>query len=232
MSRILTILLFGIIYINASSQNPSNEPLGKLSVYSQSAEDTLKSFFVKRQPPYLYSVNLNHRESSLWNKMVRGNFYVMGYNIAMGTYLVIAPEYVTKWNKKDKFQLTSILHQYHESFTKPPVIDKDLFIVNYIGHPYQGGFYYNAIRSQGANIWQSSLFCIGQSLLWEYGWEAGMEQPSIQDLFTTPLTGILIGELSHVATIKMSKNGFKWYEVALVCIINPIFAINNKFKFR
>ena len=232
MDRILTILFFGIIYSYASAQNPSNEPPEKLSIYSRPAGDTLKSFFVKKQPPYLYTVNLNHRGSSLWNKMVRGNFYVMGYNIGMGTYLILAPEYVTKWHKKDKFQLTSILHQYEESFTKPPVIDKDLFVVNYIGHPYQGGYYYNAVRSQGATFLQSSLFCIGQSLLWEYGWEGGMEQPSIQDLLTTPLAGILVGELSHVVTIKMGKNGFRWYEIALVCIINPTFAINNRFKFR
>jgi len=156
----------------------------------------------------------------------------MGYNITIGAFLAIAPESLSKWSKKEKFQISSILHQYHESFTKPPVIDKDLLIVNYAGHPYQGGFYYNTVRSQGASVWQSSLFCLGQSFLWEYGWEAGLEQPSIQDLITSPLAGIIVGELSHVATIKMSKNGFRWYEVVLVCIINPAYAINNKFKFE
>ena len=196
------------------------------------ASDTLKSFFIRKHPPYLYSCRLNHREASIGNKIIRGTLYVVGYNIAIGAYLLIAPEYVNKWNKKEKFRIESIGNQYRKSFTSPPVWDKDLWIVNYIGHPYQGSYYYNAIRSQGASVLQSAVFCLSQSLLWEYGWEAGMEQPSIQDLILTPITGILIGELVHIATIKMSKNGFRWYEFALVCLINPAFAINNGFRFK
>jgi hypothetical protein len=232
MSRVLTILLLWLIFSNTCSQNYSFGQSGQLQFIIPPHLDTLNSFFVKKHPPYLFTSNLHHKESTLCNKLIRANFYVMGYNIAMGAYLAVCPEYISKWNKKEKFQMTAIIHQYHESFTKPPVFDKDLFIVNYLGHPYQGGYYYNALRSQGADVWQSSLFCLGQSFLWEYGWEAGMEQPSIQDLFTTPLLGILAGELSHVATIKMSRNGFRWYEIGLVCLINPVYAINNGFKFR
>ncbi|HOF76391.1 MAG TPA: DUF3943 domain-containing protein [Bacteroidales bacterium] len=50
--------------------------------------------------------------------------------------------------------------QYRPTFTTSPVKDNDLFIVNYVGHPYQGSFYYNSARSQGAAIWQSSFFCL------------------------------------------------------------------------
>ena len=164
--------------------------------------------------------------------MLRASEYIMGYNVTIGLYLAIAPNYITKWDKDDKFQLKTILNQYHQSFTSPPVIDKDLWIVNYIGHPYQGGFYYNTLRAQGANTLQSSLFCIGQSLIWEYCWEGGLEQPSIQDLISTPLAGILVGELSHAATIKMSRNGFRWYEAVLVCILNPSYALNNGFTLK
>jgi hypothetical protein len=196
------------------------------------SSDTLKSFFVRKNPPILYSAQINHQKASLCNKMWRGSLYIAGYNITMGTYLIIAPEYVSKWNKKEKLKFTSIKNQYRKSFTEAPVIDYDLWFINYIGHPYQGGFYYNTVRAQNASIWQSSLFCIGQSLIWEYGWEAGMEQPSVQDLITTPFLGIMVGELSHVATVKMSRNGFRWYEAAAVCLINPSYALNNGFKRR
>lgn len=182
------------------------------------------------QSEYSRPFVFKHQEETFCRKMIRGNNYVMVYNISMGAYLAIAPERISKWNKAEKFKIPHILNQYKESFTKPPVIDHDLWVVNYIGHPYQGGFYYNTVRAQGANFWQSSLFCIGQSVFWEYGWEAGMEQPSLQDLITTPFLGIVVGELSHVATLAMSKKGFRWYEAALVCIINPSFAINNGFK--
>lgn len=221
--RILLFFLFFLIFSSGNAQNQSFD--------SNSIKDTLSSSKYTNQD-YNYSVYFNHQEESFCNKMLRGTKYVVGFNLTMGAYLVIAPENISKWGKKDKFKMPTIINQYHESFTKPPVIDHDLWYINYIGHPYQGGFYYNTVRAQGASFWQSSLFCIGQSVLWEYGWEAGMEQPSLQDLITTPFIGILVGELSHVATIKLSKNGFRWYEAALVCILNPSYAVNNKFKFN
>ena len=127
MGKILIILLLGVVYSNTNAQNPSSLLLfRKLSVISQPEPDTLKSFFVKKHPPYLHSTKLNHLETTFCNKIIRGN----------------------------------------------------------------------------------------------------------QNLITTPFGGILVGELSHVATIKMSKNGFYWYEVALVCLINPTYALNSKFKFK
>jgi hypothetical protein len=223
MIRILLILFVLFLFTGIQAQTLVNSP-------SINTQDTLKSFLVRSNSNYLYSIRLNHREAGVGNKMLRGTLYVAAYNISMGAYLLAAPEYVSKWNKKEKFKVSSILTQYKKSFTLPPVIDHDLWFVNYIGHPYQGGYYYNSIRSQGATTTQSALFCIGQSLLWEYGWEAGMEQPSIQDMISTPLAGILVGELSHYATVKMSENGFRWYETILVCIINPAYIINNGVK--
>tara|TARA_R110000772_G_scaffold53043_5_gene121462 strand:+ start:486 stop:725 length:240 start_codon:yes stop_codon:yes gene_type:complete len=69
-------------------------------------------------------------------------------------------------------------------------------------------------------------------LLWEYVWEAGFEQPSIQDLLVTPVAVIVLGEFIHIATINMSKNGFRWYEIIFVTGLNPAYAINNRFVFN
>lgn len=192
--------------------------------------DTLRSFLILKTRPVVNFCQYNHSNASLGNKILTGSVYVAGYNLAIGAYLVVAPEEVSKWDKKEKFSMKSISKQYKSSFTAAPVFDHDLWAINYIGHPYQGGYYYNSLRSQNAGAAASALFCLGQSLLWEYGWEAGMEQPSIQDLISTPLAGILFGELSHVAAVKMSRNGYKWYEIVFVCIINPAFAINNGFR--
>jgi hypothetical protein len=172
---------------------------------------------------------LKHNEKTFGNKMIRGSAYSLGYNAVIMTTLILSPEYISQWDRKEVFKSAAIREQYRLSFTTPPVKDNDLFIVNYVGHPYQGSFYYNAVRSQGARIWQSSLFAIMQSVLWEYVWEGGLEQPSIQDLIITPLGGILLGELSHRATLAMGKNGFQWYEIILTCIINPAYAFNNGF---
>jgi hypothetical protein len=174
---------------------------------------------------------LKHSEKTFGNKMIRGTGYSLGYNAVIMTALVLSPEYISQWDRKEAFTATAMREQYKKTFTTAPVKDNDLAVINYIGHPYQGSFYFNATRSQGARFWQASLFTILQSVLWEYVWEGGLEQPSIQDLIITPLGGILLGELSHRATLAMRKNGFQWYEIIVTCIINPAFAINNGFKY-
>jgi len=152
------------------------------------------------------------------------------YNLTMGSLLLAMPVEISKWDADTKFQWTRIKNQYISSFTQPPVFDNDLFAINYIGHPYQGAFYYNSLRSKGATIAQSALFNFSQILLWEYVWEGGMEQPSIQDLITTPILGSVLGELAHRATIGLKKKGFFWYEKVLVTVINPSYVINNGYK--
>jgi hypothetical protein len=141
--------------------------------------------------------------------------------------LYTAPESFSKW---DRTKILELKTNYEQTFTKPPVMDKDLWYINYVGHPLQGSYYYNAIRSQGATKLQATLFTCSHVIIWEYLIEGGIEQPSIQDLLVTPITGAIVGELTHYATLKMSKHGFKWYEKIAVCLCNPMYAINNGFK--
>jgi len=232
MLRIITILIISLLSLNVKGQTPIiSSPLSLENPLNLT--DTLKSFLVKKDPPFLHSLYMNHKEKPVLNKVGRGCIYGLIFNTSIMTGLVLSPTWLNQWdNLSTRLKFDSMVNQYKNSFTKPPVIDHDAYITNYVGHPYQGGYYYNSVRSQGANMLQSSLFCLGQTLLWEYVWEAGIEQPSIQDLIVTPLAGILVGELSHVATIKMSRNGFTKWEKVIVCIINPSYVINNKFKLK
>jgi hypothetical protein len=229
-------ILITVLFLSGSllkGQIPIENTISKSLNSSITYSDTLKSFLVKKTPPYVFKANLNHHERSLGHKILMGNLYSMGYNTIILSGLIFAPESLSKWeNKEEKFKFSTIMSQYKSAYTKPPVIDEDLWVTNYLGHPYQGAFYYNSFRSQGATMWQSALFSLGRSLLWEYVWEAGIEQPSIQDLIVTPVVGSLLGEFTHVATIAMSKHGFKWYEIAAVCVINPAYAVNNGFRFN
>jgi hypothetical protein len=153
---------------------------------------------------------------------------VFGFEAASLGLLFALPETVSNWDKSKTIYWTG---NYKRAYRNLPVVDRDAWFINYLGHPYQGAYTYNSIRSQGAKIWQSALFTTGHTLFWEYGIEAGMEQPSVQDLIVTPGAGILLGELFHFATIAMARNGYKWYEKAFVVVFNPMFAINNGFKF-
>ncbi len=202
-------------------QGTNSPPLNEL--LPQTAEPVLK---------HSAKIILKHSDRTFGNKMLRGSAYSLAYNAAIMTALILSPEYISLWDKETAFTKESLKAEYKRTFTTLPELDDDLFIINYVGHPYQGTFYYNSVRSQGAKIWQASLFAVMQTLLWEYLWEGGLEQPSIQDLIATPLGGIVFGELAHRATLAMAKNGFTWYEIIATCIINPAYAINNGFKIK
>ncbi len=45
--------------------------------------------------------------------------------------------------------------------------DNDKLGTNTFLHPYNGSLYFNAARSNGFNYWQSELFAIGGSAMWE-----------------------------------------------------------------
>ena len=75
------------------------------------------------------------------------------------------------------------------------VWDDDGFDVNQVGHPTQGALVYTAARAQGLGYWQSLAYPTLASLIWELGMEN--ESPSINDMITTPMSGVAFGEIIH-----------------------------------
>jgi hypothetical protein len=73
--------------------------------------------------------------------------------------------------------------------------DRSRYFVNFYHHPYHGYLYYNAGRANGLGFWGSSASAFGGSLMWEYMMEK--YRPSINDLITTTLGGIVYGEVGY-----------------------------------
>lgn len=192
--------------------------------------DDKNIFGVKKYPPVIDSISgdilFRNENASFGRKLLRGGSFVVGaQSLTMGfTYLL--PADFTNWDGGPGSHRQSFIN----AFTMAPVLDEDPWYVNFVGHPWQGSYYYNAYRSQGAKIWQSALMSVGHSFLWEYMAESWFERPSVQDLIVTPVLGSLVGEAVHRGTMSMSRNGFQWYEKVFVCIFNPMFALNNGFK--
>lgn len=114
-----------------------------------------------------------------------------------GTLLVLEclPEDATSWNRAELQDVPLFERWYNHVIKKGPEWDHDKIIFNYVLHPYAGAAYYMGARSCGFNFWQSMLYgTIVSTVGWEFGIEAFMERPSIQDLFITPLAGSIIGE--------------------------------------
>ncbi len=187
--------------------------------------------FLKHTPPHLDSTCkpiLRNQLAPFGRKFLRGTGLVLASEALEMTVLFLSPYSFSKWERS---QFPYIGKHYTEAFTKPPLLDNDGVFTNLFAHPYQGAFEYNCLRSQGANIWQSVLFAALHSTFWEYAIEGSEERPSVQDLLITPIAGSLLGELVHFATMRMSRNGFTWYEGLFVCLLNPAFLLNNGFKF-
>lgn len=73
--------------------------------------------------------------------------------------------------------------------------DDDFLGTNMFAHPYMGSLYFNSGRSNGYNFWQSELFAIGGSAMWELFMER--EYPSTNDIIATPIGGAALGEVLY-----------------------------------
>jgi hypothetical protein len=100
---------------------------------------------------YLYGNNINsdstfssnmlihNVDAKFGKKLVRGLGLSFGYNLTMGAFLLTMPESISRWDRANKLKWTYMKMKMKEAFTLPPVIDDDLWYINYVGHPYQEG---------------------------------------------------------------------------------------------
>jgi hypothetical protein len=105
-----------------------------------------------------------------------------------------------------KISFKSVAQNFKTGF----VWDPDFFLTNFFAHPLNGSIYYNAARSNGYNYYVSSAFAFGGSLTWELFMET--EPPSTNDLISTTLSGIFLGEITHRLSsllIDESTTGFE-----------------------
>lgn len=135
-----------------------------------------------------------------------GALYAAGF-VALGV-LEALPDSATNWNTEE-LRRTPWIQRWGNHVKRGAHWDGDNPIFNYVLHPYGGAAYFMAARSQGFNFWESALygFCIS-TFFWEYGIEAFMEIPSIQDLIITPVAGALIGEWFYKVKRRIVADGY------------------------
>ena len=121
-----------------------------------------------------------------------------------------------------------------EHVKEGPVMDKDDWAVNYIGHPVSGAIYYQVARGLGLSRLQSFGYSVMMSsFFWEYGVEAFAEIPSIQDLWSTPVIGSILGEMFYMMENRIKDNDGVLFgsaragKVAMV-LLNPGTALSKQ----
>ena len=116
-----------------------------------------------------------------------------------------------------------------KNFSKGFVWDNDKLETNMFMHPYHGSLYFNAARSNGFNFWQSSLFALGGSAMWEYVMES--EYPSTNDIIATPIGGMALGEVfyrtSDLFIDERTTGGERFIRELSVFLISPMRGITR-----
>lgn len=116
-----------------------------------------------------------------------------------------------------------------ENFKHGFIWDNDQLGTNTFLHPYNGSLYYAAGRSNGYNFWQSEMFAIAGSALWELFMEC--EYPSTNDVIATPIGGAVLGEtLFRASDAVLDDRSGGWERFgreAAVFVLSPMRGINR-----
>ena len=109
--------------------------------------------------------------------------------------------------------------------------DRDNFLVNMLGHPYNGSLYFAAARSNGLSYWAGVPLTFFHSVVWEYFGET--TRPSLNDLVDTGLGGIALGEMFHrvAATIRNNEQGggSRFLRELAALPFDPVGSVNRMF---
>ena len=192
---------------------------------------------LKRQPVSLYTLPYSLTRSepqwhNLWvNTAVLGSAYVSALLV-----LQCLPENATSWNRAKITSVPLFKRWWRNNFKLGPEIDGDNAVFNYVLHPYAGAAYFMGARSQGFNFWQSFVYSAAVSTVgWEYGIEAFMERPSIQDLLITPIVGSALGEVFYrvkrsIVSRDYTLGGSRVLGNVVVFLVDPINEVIGLFR--
>ncbi len=170
-------------------------------------------------------LNMNVYDTTFAEAKVEKNYWlpaaeVIGLNLVIWSY----SKYVTQ---KDfaNIGFNSINNNFKTGF----VWDTDQYLTNQFLHPFHGSNYYNIARSNGLEFWEAAPYSFGGSLMWEYFMEN--EPPSYNDIVNTPVSGIILGEISYRVSnliIDESSSGFeRIIREFTSTLVNPMLGLNR-----
>ena len=154
-------------------------------------------------------INVNEELPYRYKAVVEDSLYLQLIMLSSIGALAMMPEDITNWNAA-KLEEKPLSQRWKDHVTTRPVWDNDSWAINYIGHPVSGAWYYTMGRNNGLSIGESAaLSALMSTFVWEYGYEAFAEVPSIQDLIFTPLLGSILGEGMYILEGKLDQKGGK-----------------------
>lgn len=136
---------------------------------------------------------------------------IMGFNALVWSY--------DRFLKDEPWARVSPRSWKHNIWT-PPVLDHNLLTSNQLLHPYHGALYFNSARSNNFGFWGAAAMTVVGSVMWEYLAETYEASPN--DLITTPLGGIALGEASYrMASALRQADAPKWLRTVGSTMLDP-----------
>lgn len=242
----LLLVLLGITFVTLADERQSYNYLAlnddKAAVShdkenaitdENAAEITLNQHDARDCSALTYDITLfNPCEGEDSTRLWRQTKIMAVAGIGVAAFIAILPEDISGW-EKGTWERGALLDQWYENVKAGPVWDEDVWYINYIGHPYFGGVYYQAARKSGYNQWNSFTYAaLMSTFYWEYGLEAFAEVPSIQDLFVTPIGGWIYGEWAYHKEKEIRRNGNLamgsrfWGSIALF-MLDPVGVVDS-----
>lgn len=118
----------------------------------------------------------------------------------------------------DEFKST--ISSVRRNLRRSWVVDKDPYLVNQLGHPYQGSIYHGFARSAGLSYWESLGYTFAGSAFWEMAGET--TPPSRNDQIATGIGGSFLGEvLFRLSNLVLGQGGSAprmWREIGAVAL--------------
>lgn len=196
MKTLITSILLATTAATLVAQTPDSIPAQECN----SICNTIYAF-----PEQNTNLNFSHPD---WRRTWVNAATLTGAYVTTLLVLQCLPEESTDWNRQEIVSVPLFRRWKDHVIDTGPVWDHDKPIFNFFLHPYAGAAYFMAARSNGVSFWGSLLFSAGVSTIgWEFGIEAFMEDPSLQDIFITPIIGSVIGEgFFHVKRYLVAHN--------------------------
>lgn len=205
-------------------QAPASPPL---SWTNTSWEDVSHPASVYDSPYNLALFSAENGEDSarLWSQTKS----IFWYGLGVAGFIALLPEDISNWDTSDD----RLFEKWWDNVREGPVWDRDVWYINYIGHPYFGGVYYQIARKSGYRQWDAFVYSFLMSTFyWEYGVEAFAEVPAVQDLVVTPVLGWVYGEWAFNKEREIIQRGGQvwgsdWMGDTALFLLDPVDSIGR-----
>ncbi|MGE5812577.1 MAG: DUF3943 domain-containing protein, partial [Ignavibacteria bacterium] len=158
------------------------------------------------------------------------HFWIGAGEIAILEFIPWAlAKWIRTWEDPAKNWANVSKDSWWQNISKGFEYDGDNFQTNNFAHPYHGALFFNAGRTNGYNFWESSIWSLTGSAIWEYFGET--YRPAFNDWIYTGIGGVNLGEilfrLSSMVTDNTASGSERVWSEIFGTLLNPVRGFNR-----